>query len=190
MADLKLNTANGSITLKPEDGSGNVDVTIPRNGVGKLLQMKTKLLTGTSYISVITATPQVIPDFFLDITPMSPTSFIRIDVRWGGEHTSAWDNGFGISRNGVQINQPDAYGASARMLGVGCITYYAADDNDSTPEFMSFSTIDSPASTDTLTYALTVFGAGSIYTGRMYSTISTINYERFSCEITLTEIEQ
>lgn len=39
MADLKLNTTNGSVTLKPEDGSGNVDVTIPRTGVGKILQV-------------------------------------------------------------------------------------------------------------------------------------------------------
>lgn len=32
MSDLKLNTANGSITLKPENGTGNVDVEIPRSG--------------------------------------------------------------------------------------------------------------------------------------------------------------
>lgn len=33
MSNLKLNTTNGSVTLKPENGSGNVDVTIPRAGV-------------------------------------------------------------------------------------------------------------------------------------------------------------
>jgi len=33
---LKLNSASGSITLTPEDGSGNADVTIPRAGIGNL----------------------------------------------------------------------------------------------------------------------------------------------------------
>lgn len=50
MADLKLNTNNGSVTLKPEDGSGNVDVTIPRAGVGKLLQV----VQGTNDILTVT----------------------------------------------------------------------------------------------------------------------------------------
>jgi hypothetical protein len=35
MADIKLNTANGSVTLKPQDGTGNVDITVPRVGFGK-----------------------------------------------------------------------------------------------------------------------------------------------------------
>ena len=30
---LKLNTANGSMSLVPEDGAGNVQVNIPRAGV-------------------------------------------------------------------------------------------------------------------------------------------------------------
>tara|TARA_R100000329_G_scaffold84566_1_gene71704 strand:+ start:8953 stop:9915 length:963 start_codon:yes stop_codon:yes gene_type:complete len=30
---LKLNSSSGSITISPEDGSGNVDVTFPRSGV-------------------------------------------------------------------------------------------------------------------------------------------------------------
>ena len=190
MADLKLNTTNGSITLKPENGTGNVDITIPRGGVGKVLQMKHKLLVDTSYISTVTTTPQIIPDFELDITPKSSTSFIKIDIRWGGELSTAWDKGFGVSRNGVQINQPTANGASNRILGAGCITYYAGDDNNSTPEYLSLSTVDTPSTTNTLTYGLTISGSGSIYTGRMYNTSTGWNFERFSCEIILTEIEQ
>ena len=30
---LKINSASGSITLTAEDGSGNADVTIPRDGI-------------------------------------------------------------------------------------------------------------------------------------------------------------
>lgn len=39
MGNVKLNSTNGSVTLTPEDGTGNQDVTIPRAGVGKVLQV-------------------------------------------------------------------------------------------------------------------------------------------------------
>jgi len=32
MADIKLNSANGSMTIKAEDGTGNVDFVLPRGG--------------------------------------------------------------------------------------------------------------------------------------------------------------
>jgi len=31
---LQLNSINGSVTLVPEDGAGNVNVTVPRSGLG------------------------------------------------------------------------------------------------------------------------------------------------------------
>jgi len=30
---LKINSTNGSVTLTPEDGSGNVDITVPRSAI-------------------------------------------------------------------------------------------------------------------------------------------------------------
>lgn len=60
MADLKLNTTNGSVTLSPEDGSGNVDVIIPRVGFGKVANVyfaknPTEVsTTGTSPVTTIT----------------------------------------------------------------------------------------------------------------------------------------
>jgi hypothetical protein len=33
MSNIKLNTVNGSVTLVPEDGTGNVDITVPRAGI-------------------------------------------------------------------------------------------------------------------------------------------------------------
>jgi len=36
---LQLNSVNGSVTLVPEDGAGNVNVTVPRGGIGKVLQV-------------------------------------------------------------------------------------------------------------------------------------------------------
>ena len=75
MADLKLNTTNGSVTLKPEDGSGNVDVTIPRTGVGKVLNISQQVFgadtrtSSTSYINACT--------FFY--TPVSNNSTLYCD---------------------------------------------------------------------------------------------------------------
>lgn len=80
MADLKLNTTNGSVTLKPEDGSGNVDVTIPRAGVGKVLQIQH--LNGNSSLST-TSTSFFESDMFIDFTPKSSTSKILITVSYG-----------------------------------------------------------------------------------------------------------
>jgi hypothetical protein len=30
---LKINSTNGSVTLTPEDGVGNVDITVPRSSI-------------------------------------------------------------------------------------------------------------------------------------------------------------
>jgi len=34
---LQLNSVNGSVTLVPEDGAGNVNVTVPRGGLGGII---------------------------------------------------------------------------------------------------------------------------------------------------------
>jgi len=49
---LKLNSTNGSVTLSAEDGSGNVDVTIPRSNLAAL---DSPALTGTPTAPTATA---------------------------------------------------------------------------------------------------------------------------------------
>jgi hypothetical protein len=45
---LKLNSANGSVTLTPEDGSGNADVTVPRDGIGTVSNLSDLSVTATA----------------------------------------------------------------------------------------------------------------------------------------------
>lgn len=71
MSDIKLNTTNGSVTLKPEDGSGNVDVTIPRAGVGKVLQVVQWKADSTNLTSSLLATTST---SFADVMSISITA--------------------------------------------------------------------------------------------------------------------
>lgn len=45
---LKLNSANGSITLTSEDGSGDVSITMPRSGIGSVSSLSDLSITATS----------------------------------------------------------------------------------------------------------------------------------------------
>ena len=45
---LKLQSANGSITLTAADGSGNVDITMPRTGIGSVSSLSDLSITATA----------------------------------------------------------------------------------------------------------------------------------------------
>ena len=56
---LKLNTTSGSVTIVGEDGSGNVNVTIPRAGIGTVSNLSDLSVTATAtelnYVSGVTS---------------------------------------------------------------------------------------------------------------------------------------
>jgi len=45
---LKLNSANGSITISAEDGSGNANITLPRSGIGSVSSLSDLSITATA----------------------------------------------------------------------------------------------------------------------------------------------
>jgi len=155
---------------------------------GSSIQMVSMLYQ--SYNSVTVSTSWVdVPNMLLAITPTTINSKIKIDVRWFGEVSSAWDVALGVSRNGTLINLPTGSSNRNSALGVPVQTYIA-DDNNSTPELCFISTIDSPATTSPVTYRLVARANSSrtLMTGRVYdSTVQQSNYEQGSCEIILTE---
>ena len=59
MADLQLNSTNGSITLSSEDGTGNVNVVVPREGFDPLIQSvlieddTSILFNSTTYVDLL-----------------------------------------------------------------------------------------------------------------------------------------
>lgn len=190
MADLKLNTTNGSITLKPENGTGNVDLTVLRGGFGKVLQVVSKVVT-TRSSQIVTTSDTLVNEMFLSIVPKSNNSIFRIDIRWFGERSDAWDTNFNVTRNGTRINVP-----TDRIIGVGlCMptqTYHLANDSNSTPEIANFSTLDKTAGTvagTSIEYKLQVISSasGTLWNNRCFTDGGT-NYEYGSSEIIITEI--
>ena len=155
---------------------------------GSILQVRSTLYTSYNSIT-LTDQWQQIPGLSLSITPRRANSKFRIDVRWFGEVSSAWDVTMGITRNGNVINLPSQEGSRHGCLSMPQQTYIQ-DDNDSTPEYAFYSTIDSPNTISTITYAA-VFrnysGTRTIYNGRVISGTTTGNYEQGSQEIIITE---
>jgi hypothetical protein len=132
---------------------------------------------------------QNVPNLSVNITPLFSNSRIRIDVRWFGEVSSAWDVTFGVSRNGTIINLPIQEGSRHGCLGMPNQSY-VQDDNDSTPEYSFFSTIDAPGTTNTLTYTMVYrcySGTRTIMNGRVFSGTTNGNYEQGSTGIIVTE---
>jgi hypothetical protein len=132
---------------------------------------------------------QQIPNLSLTVTPKRANSKFRIDVRWFGEVSGAWDVTMGLTRNGTAINLP-----TQEASRHGCLTMpqqsYINDDNDSTPEYCFYSTIDTPNTLNPITYAAVYrnySGTRTIWNGRVFSGTSNGNYEQGSQEIIITE---
>lgn len=154
---------------------------------GAVLQIKSTLYTWYNSTTIDNGWYNV-PGLSVAITPKYNNSKIRVDVRWFGEVASAWDVVFGVTRNGTLISTPTQEGSRNMALGVPCQSYIA-DDNDSTPEFCQFSTIDSPATTSAITYQVVAraWSSRTLWTGRVMSGTSNGNYEQASTEIIVTE---
>lgn len=138
MADLKLNTTNGSVTLKPEDGSGNVDLNVGRQtSLGKVLQV----VEGVGGARVGTPSTSYVPsNLTASITPTSSTSKILVMV-----HTSYWQTqaNYGVY-NTIYRND------SIDITSSGWGDAYSA--NSHSFAYISMSKLDSPNTTDEVTY--------------------------------------
>ena len=159
MADLKLNTANGSITLKPENGTGNVDVEIPRVGVGKVLQVKHAVCSPIRY-TISSQELVAIPELSISFTPISPTSklLIRASIHSSITHVAS----FGFQKNGTNIGGTGNTNVSSGAIAT---TYIGSSETN----FMSSTTYEyfySPGNTATNTYTAT---AASSWAGVLYS---------------------
>lgn len=170
-------------------------ITVTAPAPAGVIQANNNLYTGTNSISASLSVNTNIPGMLVTITPTSATSKIRIDVRWSGEIKQPWNALFNITRNGTLINLPPAQGVRGRGLFGPSISYYSGVDYNSTPEYASFHTWDSPNTTNSVTYQLQFLtAAGSadrlMYTNRVSGASSfpdTATYELFTSEMTATE---
>lgn len=132
-----------------------------------------------------------IPNMFASITPTNSSSKIYVFVRWFGEmspQTQIWNSMMGIKRNGTPVgNNPNTAGGAVG-IAMPILSYYASDAN-STPEQCIFEYLDSPITTNTVTYQLyanTTGAAATLVNNRSY----TAAYEYGTSTITLWEIAQ
>lgn len=145
MADLKLNTESGSVTLVPENGSGNVDVTIPRAGVGKVLQV-----VSNSYAIETTLTNgQSAEIFSIAITPFSSNSLFL--VNWNTHANLPNNAGLGtlLKRNTNSIYSV----SSTQNLPLGITR---------DRRHQSYQFLDSPNTTEEITYSVSVSAWGTV----------------------------
>ena len=186
MADLKLNTTNGSVTLKPEDGSGNVDVTIPRAGVGKVLQVQHVQCSPVRYtISVNALTP--IPDLLISFTPKSSTSKILLQSNIYSTETHVTTFGFLENINGSDtivsnVSNGNTVGSiSTTYRGNGITTNIYANP-------IAYMVDSNGTSTRTFKVGATSSWANVLYT--LYINDRSSNDMRSVSSFTITEIEQ
>ena len=133
-------------------GSDNFD----SGEVGKVLQV-VNLVYSTQSSMTIGTTDTAITGMNLSITPVGAGSKFRIDVRLFGEAPTTYNHVFNIHRDGARINSA---AGNFNGLAMAALTYEAAN-NDSTPEMLDFSTVDSSGSTVGTAITYTLVGSGA-----------------------------
>jgi len=130
------------------------------------------------------------------ITPSSIDAKILVVIRWFGELGSAgtvWDSMFGLTRDGAIVGNQDPVSVGARMPGMATNTssYNHAANADSTPEVLQYYYIDSPGTTNPVTYQATFQAttAQTLYTNRTVADTDTAaSYDRGTSNIFLMEV--
>ena len=135
---------------------------------------------------------QAVADFHATITPRSINSKIFITVRWMGEYGNdnyVYNSMWGLARNGSIIGP--AVNPGVRVWGIQTATLsYNAVDNNSTPETMNFTYLDSPGTIEPCTYQVIFLSYVNItlYTNRTVGDIDSNSYERGTSCLTLVEL--
>lgn len=191
---LADSTGNISTASMPAVVASRVSGTLSNSYLpsGTILQVQSSLNQTYNSATVDLGYWTTVPSMSVNITPIRANSYFKIDVRWGGEVTGAWDVVFAISRNGIIVGTPTQEGTRMGAVGMPQQSYIDPDDN-STLEYSCYSYIDQQPtpSLATITYAMVskAWSARTLYTGSVVTyTTDAANYERISTEIIVTEI--
>lgn len=133
-----------------------------------------------------------ITDFSATITPSTTASKIFISVRWSGEFGNdnyVYNSMWGLTRNGGVLGP--AVNPGVRLWGMQTATQsYIVPDNNSTPETVNFTYLDSPNTTQPCTYQVNFISYVNItlYTNRTVGDLAADGYERGTSSISLIEV--
>jgi Major tropism determinant N-terminal domain len=160
---LYYNASGQLVALNP----GTSGYTLQTNGAGQnpswglrgVLQIVNRIFTDSGSFT-ITTSDQVFPGTNLSITSMAANSKFLILFRAFGEMEDAWNNVVNTRRNGSRIN---GYGGTGNTnvnyaSHMFTQTYGSAANYSSTPEVISYQTLDAPnvAAGTTLTYDMAI----------------------------------
>ena len=128
----------------------------------------------------------------VSITPSSTDNKILVFARMSFEfnNNDGQDSTYNLRRNGTYIGKTSD-GAGNRRTGIAGIALgYGGLDSSSTPESMAFNYLDSPNSTDSLTYQVsTQCRYGSVfYVNRAVNDTNNNAYEWLTSSITVMEV--
>jgi len=161
---------------------------------GTVLQVVNFVTSDKGSVSVTTADTTLNPDVAITVTPKASGSHFLIQARWGGEYYygTAWNFMWNIHRDGSRINAPGTNNWEG--LAMGNNPYGTSVNDDSTPNFVQFSTLDTTGSTagTDITYRLVVATSNTytLWTNRCFGSAGQNGYENFSSELVVTEIAQ
>jgi len=126
------------------------------------------------------------------VKPSSASSKVLIVVRWSGELGVAdvYNCMFGLKRNGSPIGVPLNVGTRMSSMAALTSSYNHSGDFASTPELIQYYYIDSPGTTNPVTYQATFLHSSSqtLYTNRTATDTDTAaSFERLTSNIFVME---
>ena len=132
-------------------------ITSAKMPSGSILQrIQYTQFTGTNTVSLSAATDTALTDLTVNITPISPSSIIKVEAmingEWGNQN-GATDGVWFFYRDTTKLAHASSGGRNVGVLmGVSSITY-AIDDGASTPEHaLAIHYVYTPSSTSQITY--------------------------------------
>jgi hypothetical protein len=158
---------------------------------GHVLQVVSYYTTAQGSITYTTS-DQVVNGMTKDITPKGANSKFLVAVRVGGEGPNQWNKSFNIQMDGTRVNVPTSgLGAlGTKGVGLGIMTEgHQGTNNDSTPEFMAFSTLVSTSSVIGTDITFRLVTAGTETDTSYFNRCVGVNNEEFSSELIITEIK-
>lgn len=160
---------------------------------GAILQVKHTLYTTPTSQALTAITETALTGIEVAITPYRVSSRFLIMSRWTGEVSGNVHNmSYFITRNGTKINCQETTGNRASGSVTTAINYASSNgpDNNSTPDFASIYTIDTPNTTSEIVYRMACIGdtAKTIYTNRTIADTDSAGFERTTSEIIVMEI--
>jgi hypothetical protein len=188
-AELDAQRTNSSITTLGTVTAGNLshaDIVYP---TGHVIQVIETFVGTTSSQSLSTNVVASITGLSRTITCLSGSK-VLIFARWNGEASSnPHGHVFGLKRDTTEIGLPSGYGSRSYGIHHGSQGYHG-DDNDSTPENVSFQFLDTPGTASEVTYYLTVTcsSAVTLYNQRTVNDGNFAGNERETSSLILMEI--